>query len=71
MVTARISMLFWGSPRTHVIHKGYPSPFVKTLKKRKKGNKRQIELWFPLQIVSHEHEGGTEKDYSGMAAIAT
>lgn len=29
--------------------------------KGKKGNERQIELWFPLRVVSHEHEGGTER----------
>lgn len=41
----------------------------------KKGNKRQIELWFPLQAMSHKHEGVSQKkekkDYSGMATIAT
>lgn len=30
--------------------------------KGKKGNQRQTELWFPLRVVSHEHEGGTERE---------
>lgn len=32
--------------------------------KGKKGNERQTELRFPLQVVTHKHEGGM--DYSGM-----
>lgn len=36
-------------------------PLVEKRMSGKKGNKRQIELWFPLQVMSHEHEGVTQK----------
>lgn len=44
---------------------------------KKAGNERQIELWFPLRVVSHKHEGGTERSLKKntilgwLAAIAT
>lgn len=27
----------------------------------KQANERQTELWFPLRVVSHEHEGGVDR----------
>lgn len=63
-------------PHTVMIQKGELFLCCREECKGKKGNERQAELWFPLQVVSHKHEGGTERrekksDYSGMAAIAT
>lgn len=36
-------------------------PLVEKRMSVKKGNKRQIELWFPLQAMSHKHEGVSQK----------
>lgn len=47
---------------TVMIQKGELDLWYKEECKGKKGNERQIELWFPLQVVSHEHEGGTERE---------
>ena len=69
--TARAPSHTHAQTHTVMIQKGELFLWYREECEGKKGNERQTELWFPLRVVSHEHEGGKKRDYSGMAAIAT